>query len=381
MRFQSLLATDLDSIIDGSLRRERLAGCVVLISIDGDLVYHRAAGMADVEAGRDLAEDAIFRYASMTKPIVSAAALILADIGVLDLEAPITRWLPDFRPRLSDGTEPDITLRHLLTHTSGLDYGFDFTRPAYRKAGVSNGLDQPGLTLGPAMERLAAMPLLFEPGTNWTYSLATDIVGAVIEGATAKPLPEVVQERICGPLGMTDTAFRVCDAARLAKPYKDGMPRPLPIEDGDDVPLKMGFIRFAPSRIFDERSYPSGGAGMAGTAGDFLCFLEAIRTGGEPILSHRAFDWFTRSALPAGVHIGEQGWGHSLAAPVLLRRELARTHHNNGTLQGGGAYGHDWFVDPGHKLSVVLCTNTAFEGCEGAFPISIRDAVYHALTA
>src|SRR5690242_9833095 len=135
----------LDAVIEQALADKRVVGTVVLVARDGKVIYHRAAGEADREAHTPLREDAVFRLASMSKPLVSAAALALVDQGKLGLEDPVTRWLPDFRPRLADGREAVITVRQLLTHTAGLSYGFFEPEDGpYHRAGVSDGLDAPG---------------------------------------------------------------------------------------------------------------------------------------------------------------------------------------------------------------------------------------------
>ncbi|WP_244621403.1 serine hydrolase domain-containing protein [Azospirillum brasilense] len=312
------------------------------------MVYHRAAGHADREAGTEMREDAIFRLASVTKPFVTAAAMRLAENGRLDLDAPVARWLPDFRPTLPDGSIPDITIRQLLTHTSGL--GYAFREPAegpYHRLNVSDGLDQPGLSLEESLARLSAAPLHFAPGTGWRYSL-----------------------------GIDDTGFPVHAPSRLAKAYADGNPEPVPMTDGMAVPLMGLAATFAPSRIFDASSYPSGGAGMAGTASDVLRFLEAIRTGGGPILKPETVGLMVHDQVGATAQTQGPGWGFGYGWAVLDDPALTGTPQAAGTLQWGGAYGHSWFIDRKNGLSVVALTNTAFEGMAGAFPTDVRNAVY-----
>ncbi|MEM8539925.1 MAG: serine hydrolase domain-containing protein [Pseudomonadota bacterium] len=377
---KSGVAQYVDGAIDYAISNNRLVGAVVLAAVDGEFVYRRAAGMADREVQSPMRENSIFRLASVTKPMVSATALSLIEDGRLSLTGPITRWLPTFKPKTVDGHTPEITLHHLLTHTAGLDYGFDDQLPAYRDAGISTGLEQPGLGLNEAIERLSVMPLVYKPGTNWRYSLAIDVVGAVVERAANAPLADVLRERITGPLDMSDTGFEVTDAARLATPYRDGMPEPELMSDGDMVKNLLGPIAFSPSRIFDANSYQSGGAGMVGTAPEFLRFLEVVRTGGRPILGDEGHRMITEPALPTGVSIGEAGWDHGMAGPILKDNSWARGFHGIGTWRGGGAYGHYWFVDPINKLSFVCFTNTAFEGCDGPAVLNIRDALYRAIS-
>lgn len=368
----------LDGVLEAWVPEERIVGAVVLVAQDGEVLYRRAAGNADRERGIPASESTIFRLASMTKTIVSATALALVERGVLSLDDTVDRWLPNFRPRLPDGRRPPITIRQLMTHTSGLSYGFfEDEQSPYRVHGVSNGLDQPGLSIEENLRRLALAPLKFEPGSAWQYSLSTDVLGAVIERAAEVPLPEAVARYVTGPLGMSDTAFEPADALRLAKPYRDGDPRAVLMSDEPDrIPLGPG-AAFSPRRAFDSSSYPSGGAGMSGTAGDYLKFLEAIRRGGAPILNPESAALLTEHATGSLRAESEgPGWGFSLGAGVLLDPEAAGTPQNAGTWQWGGVLGGHWFVDPVAKLTVVVLTNTAVAGVIGDFPAAIRDAVY-----
>jgi CubicO group peptidase (beta-lactamase class C family) len=372
----------LDPVIDLALARENIVGTVLLVAVDGERVYSRAAGFADRESGTQVREDTIFRLASVTKLVVSCAALVMIDRRMIGLEEPIARWLPGFRPKLDDGREPAITIRHLLTHTAGLDYPFK-SSGTYQASGISCGLDMPGLPMHEAMRRLASVPLVFEPGNAWRYSLATDVLGAVLERVAETPLPDVVRHLVTQPLGMFDTDFTVRGDSleRLAVPYADDLQHPLRMNDPHEVLGPDGPVRFSPSRIFDPESYPSGGAGMAGTASDILRLLETVRCNGAPILSAAAARSLTTDALPGGIDIGLPGWGFGLGVAVLRDPEVARTPHDAGTWRWSGAYGHDWFVNPSRRLSVVSFTNTAFAGCDGAYPLAVRDAIYSALTS
>ena len=377
MSLSGISPARIDAAIDKALADRRIVGAVVLVAQGGDIVHRRAAGHLDREAGVAMREDAIFRLASITKPIVAAAILRLVEEGRLDLDAPVTAWLPDFRPALPDGTVPDIRLRHLLTHTSGLSYGFlEPADSAYHRLKVSDGLDQPGLSLHDNLSRLAAVPLAFAPGTGWRYSLGLDVLGGVLERVEGRGLADIVRDRVTAPLGLADTGFAVRDAGRLAKPYADGTPEPVAMTDGMRVPFFDTVATFAPSRILDAASYPSGGAGMAGTAGDVLTFLEAIRTGGAPILRAETVGRMASDQVGPEAETQGPGWGFGHGWAVLVDPAPTGTPQAAGTLQWGGAYGHSWFVDRANALSVVALTNTAFEGMSGAFPAEIRDAVY-----
>jgi CubicO group peptidase (beta-lactamase class C family) len=371
------LTDRLTTVIDRAIADKHVVGTVVLVARQGRLVFRRAAGVADREANRPMAETTIFRLASVTKPIVTVATLRLVEDGRIGLDDPITRWLPAFRPRLPDGTRPEIRLRHLLSHTAGLSYGFlEPLDGPYRRAGVSDGLGEPGLSLAENLRRIASVPLSYAPGTAWRYSVAMDVLGAALEAVTGESLPVVIERLVCRPLGLTDLAFTVADVDRLAAAYADAWPEPARMGEEMAVTSAEGTTTFAPNRIFDADSFPSGGSGMAGTAPDVLTVLETIRRGGAPLLSAASVRvLFTDHAGTAAQTQGP-GWGFGFGGAILDDPQAARTPQSKGTLQWGGAYGHSWFIDPVRELTVVALTNTAFEGVLGAFPLNIRDAVY-----
>ena len=373
---------ELNQVIDVAISLNRIVGTVVSITHRGTTVYQRAAGFADREARRLAQPDTIFRFASLTKPMVSAAALGLADQGKLRLDDAVTKWIPEFHPRLADGREPTITLRHLLTHTSGLSYAFQEEADGpYHQANVSDGLDQPGLSLAENLKRLASVPLWFEPSTKFQYSLALDVIGEVLARAEGKPLTEVIRTLVTEPLGMRDTRFDIRDRERLAAAYVDAVPAPARMQNEQIVPFPPGpGICFAPDRILDPNSYPSGGGGMAGTAQDFLIFLETLRKGGSPILRADTVDAMTRNQIGSLMIDPERpGWGFGFGASVLKDPMAAQTPQSAGTYAWGGVYGHSWFVDPQLELTVVVLTNTALEGMCGVFSVAVRDAIYRAI--
>jgi CubicO group peptidase (beta-lactamase class C family) len=362
----------LDKAIDDALLERRIVGTVVLVAHDGQLIYRRAAGLADREAGRPMDEHLVFRLASLTKPIVTAAAMHLVEAGKISLDDPVTRYLPDFRPALADGRRPTITLEHLLTHTSGLGYRFlEAPDGTYAQLGISDGLDLPGFDLDENMRRLASAPLAFAPGTGWRYSLGLDVIGAVLQQVTGETLPKIVERYVTAPLSMADTAFTAAAPDRLVKPYLDGDPEPVAMVDGS-----VNGAIFAPSRALDPSAYPSGGAGMVGSPGDMLRFFEAMRTGGSGILSPDTLATMMRDRVGGQAQSDGPGWGFGLGWAVLADPKGEASPQAPGTLQWGGAYGNNWFVDPANRLTVVAMTNTALEGMWGRFKFDIRHAVY-----
>lgn len=377
-----LAAQAIDKAIDLALEEKRLVGAVVLVAQGGEEVYRRAAGMADREAGKPMAANALFRLASVSKPIVSTAALVLMAQGRLGLEDPVTRWLPAFRPRTADGREPPMTVRHLMTHTAGLSYRFFQPEQGfYAQAGVSDGMDDDRLSLQENLQRIASAPLLAAPGTEWRYSIATDVLGAVIEQASGLPLAEAVAQLVTGPLAMYDTGFTATDAQRLTVAYANHHPEPRPLQQPDRLPFiedTAGF-NLSPARALEAGAYASGGAGMVGSAEDFLLLLETLRQGGAPLLPT---EWVT--AMTSN-QIGDlpmpfwPGRGFGLGITLLKDPQAAQTPESIGTWRMGGTYGHSWFVDPARQLSVVAFTNTALEGMAGAFVGELCQAVYDGL--
>lgn len=367
----------IDAVLDRAVADQRLVGAVVLVARDGKLVYHRAVGLADREAGAPMREDAVFRLASVSKPFVSVAIMRLAEEGKLSLTDPVTRWLPDFRPALADGSIPTITIGQLLDHTAGLTYGLaEKADHPYHRLGVSDGIDISGLSLDENVARIGKAPLAFAPGSAWRYSLAIDVLGLVAQKADGRPLPEVVARTVTGPLGLADAGFLARDPARLATPYVNASPAPTRMSDNQDVSLGATAVRMASSRAVDPAAFPSGGAGMVGTAGDVLALLEMVRTGGGKVLKPASVKLMTTDQ--AGIKAATQGpgWGVGYGWAVLDDPAIAKTPQGAGTLAWGGVYGHNWFVDPKAKLTVVLLTNTAFEGMNGQVTRELRDAVY-----
>jgi CubicO group peptidase (beta-lactamase class C family) len=369
----------IDAAIDQAIADKRIVGAVVLVSHDGKLVYQRAAGFADRESKRPMQLDTVFRLSSVSKPVVSAAAMVLVDQGKLSLDDPVTKWLPDFRPKLASGATPTITVRQLLTHTSGLGYKFS-EKPgsAYYQAGVSDGFDELRIGLDEEVRRLASVPLFNAPGEAFRYGLSIDVLGAVLEKAAGKALPQVVAETITQPLGMRDTGFLAKNPARLAVPYHDAKPAPAKMDDPFSMPFgEGGLMTYSPSRALDPKAFPSGGAGMVASAPDILRLLEVIRSGGKPVLKAETAASMMRNQI--GSLIAGPGTGFGFGGAVVVDPAASHSPASPGTWQWGGVYGHSWFVDPARKLTVVALTNTALEGMWGKFTTDVRDAAYESV--
>ncbi|MBN3174755.1 beta-lactamase family protein [Pectobacterium brasiliense] len=375
----------MQAVVQQALDDGRLVGAVVLVARNGELIHQQAAGWADRENARPMALDAIFRLASVSKPIVSVAALVLVAQGRLDLDEDIIRWMPTFQLRLADGSPARVTARQLLSHTAGLGYRFFETHAdgPYAQAGVSDGMDASGISLAENLRRIASVPLQYVPGEGWGYSLATDVLGALIERIYGTSLGEAVRQLVTDPLGMHDTGFVVRDPSRLTIAYVNDTPQPHRLTEGEIVSPFEGAIgiAYSPARICDPQAFPSGGAGMAGTAGDLLRLLEALRKGGgaplpDVLIEEMEHDQTQGLELP-----NAPGCGFGLGFSVLRDPLLAGSPESSGTWRWGGAYGHSWFVDRTQGLSVVAFTNTMYEGMSGSFVTELRDAVYGELEA
>lgn len=365
---------------------QRLVGAVVLVREHGVLRHASATGLADRESVTPMQRDQLFRLASVSKPLLSTVILRLVAEGVLDLDTSVQRWLPDFRPALADGIAPPISLRQLLSHSSGLGYRFleaEVDGP-YARAGISDGLDANPLSLAENVRRIAQAPLLFAPGSQWLYSLGVDVAGAVAEAATGESLQALFERLLAAPLGLRDTAFAARNAARLATPYVSDTPQPHRLREGEVVAPFEGTvgIEYSLARATDASRFPSAGAGLVGSADEVMAVLEALRDVQRSGLLPPAL-----AAEMASPQVGEQGppepagWGFGLGLAVLRDAAASGTPQSAGTWRWGGAYGHSWFVDPARGLSVVALTNTLYEGMDGAFVDELRDAVYADLEA
>ena len=381
--------TAIDSAIDRALAEQRIVGAVLLIARDGKIICRRAAGLADRERSTPMREQAVFRLASLTKPLVTAAALRMVELGKFALTDPVAKHLPAFRPALPNGEVPTITLRHLLTHTAGLSYGFmQPPEGSYHRAGVSDGAGEPGVSMEENLSRITRAGLAYPPGERWGYSVAIDVLGAVMQVVEGEDLNAVMRRYVAAPLGLGSMGFGLKPEQLdlLVTPYADAKPAPARIPDEgqrvrfpDGVPVYAGLagINLAPARVFDNTSFRSGGGGMVGNAADMLAFIEAIGTGGGPIVSRNT------AAAMMTVQTGDflivnrgPGWAFGYGGSILTDPAAALTPQSPGTFGWGGVWGHSWFTDPVKRLSVVSLTNTALEGMMGRYIRELRDAIY-----
>jgi CubicO group peptidase (beta-lactamase class C family) len=351
----------------------KLPGMMTAIARRGEVVDWRMYGHADVEAGRKLADDTIFRIYSMTKPITSVGIMMLFERGLFQLADPIHRWLPAFKDMQvykggdakswqGEPAKEPITFRHLLTHTSGLSYGFIADSPVAPIYAANKVEFNPGRgSLAAMVDRLATMPLLCEPGAEWNYSNATDVLGRLIEVISGESLPDYFEKHILGPLGMTDTAFHVAEdkAGRFAALYE-----PTEAKDGIrliDAPGKSHYLK--------PPETPSGGGGLAGTIGDYMRFALMMANKGEldgvRLLGRKTVEYMTGNHLggdmaamgqPRFSEVSYEGIGFGLGFSVALDPAKAQVIGSPGEYGWGGAASTSYWHDPVEQISCVFMT-------------------------
>jgi CubicO group peptidase (beta-lactamase class C family) len=368
------LANGVDAVIDTAIAEQKIVGVEVIVARHGEVVYRRAAGHFDREADLAMPENAIYRLSSVTKPMVAATALAMTDKGLLRLEDTVASHLPYFTPRLADGTVPDIAIHHLLSHTSGLSYDYA------ADPRINTGLGHTDLGFEENFTLVARQPLLFAPGAGWNYSVAIDVLGAVLAKVHGGTLEDAVRQHVTGLLGMNETGFFVADAKRLAKPYADGASGAVPMDDPHDVTAEDGSVVFAPSRIFNAKAFQSGGAGMASTPEDLLVFFETLRNDGAPILQPQTVAAGLGNRVGA-LHRDDAGLRFGYFGAVVDDPAAAETPESRGSVNWGGVYGHSWLVDRTNGITMLSMSNTALEGCLGNFPKQVRNAAYAAFVS
>jgi len=382
----------------------RLAGWLLTIGRHGRLAHVARCGSRDLEAGLPVTDDTLWRIYSMTKPVTSVAAMILYEEGRIALTDPVSAFIPAFSGvRVYDGgsdlkqvtvpaTEP-VRIWHLLTHTAGLSYGFHRVHPVdalYRAAGFEWGTPS-GMDLAQACDVWAGFPLLFQPGTEWNYSVATDVLGRVVEVASGQRFDEFLDDRILRPLGMTDTAFwagpQPGATSRLAALYRPG-------EDGKAIRMDtLGQAALRQPRML------SGGGGLVSTAADYdrftrmLLHTEASPAGeldGIRLLGPRTVGYMARNHLPGGrdletfgrpLHAESpfRGVGFGLGLAVVLDPVPGKVIGSAGELSWGGAASTTFWIDRAEELTVSFFTQLLPSSTHPIRP-QLRQLVYQALT-
>jgi CubicO group peptidase (beta-lactamase class C family) len=341
----------------------RMPGAVVAIARRGKLVYHEAFGFADKTANMPMPKDAIFALASMTKPMVAVATLMLVEQGDLLLNDPVSNYLPalkDMKVATPTGMEParrQPTLQDMLRHTAGVSYGNRGDTPLHKlyESRLKSAANQTGAQF---LEELGKLPLHYQPGTVWEYSHGLDVAGLAVEAVTKKRLGEFMQERLFGPLGMADTGFVVpaSKAARIAKPL------PRDPETGRPTAFREPVTPW---------QYDCGGGCASGTAADYLRFAQMLLNqgtlDGTRVLSRKTVEYMTSDQLGPRVDISRlhefavehiDGFGFGLGVAVRRQTGVAGVPGTPGEFLWSGAQGTMFWVDPKEELAVVFLANT-----------------------
>ncbi len=357
-------------VMEAFVKDNQLPGIMTLVQRRGQVVHFGQSGLMDIEAGKPMQEDALFRIYSMTKPIISVALLMLLERGLFSLSDPVSKFIPAFKQtKVYAGSSklgltlvdqaPEMTLYHLMTHTAGLSYGWFFDSPVedlYRQLlPTISGRSQ---LLSDKVEQLATLPLLYQPGTQWRYSMATDVVGLVIQIVTGKPLAEALEEMIFKPLGMVDTGFTV-------PPEKEFRLMEIYTSPALYDPVVASPERTGIGDVTTPTSSPSGGGGLVSTLADYLAFCNCLINEGRyesgRLLSRKTLAWMTTDHIPASlqpISIGPDMLDHGFGLGVRARATLSGTR----ALSSVGEYGWSgaaqtfFWIDPSESFIGLLMT-------------------------
>jgi len=380
-------AQRIDQLLQEYTADNRVPGAIALVMRDGKVVYRKAYGVDDAAAKTPLRADAIVRIASQTKAVTSAGVMMLYDEGKFQLDDPISKYLPAFRnPKVlasfneRDSTytavpaKSEITIRQLLTHTSGISYpviGTKEARAIYAKARIPSGIGTPTGTLATSMDALGPLPLMHEPGARFTYGLSVDVLGRLIEVLSGQPLDQYLRTRIFEPLGMRDTYFYLPAAkqARLAKLYtEDPNKKTAPMQPQGamtpDYPKAPG-------------TYFSGGAGLSSTIDDYAAFLQMMLNNGTSN-GHRLLKPAT-VALMTQNQIGEVNQGDhkfGLGFSITTAQSAKQPGLSEGAYEWGGIFGTTYWVDPKQKLVALIYTQKYPNSTGGDLADKFKTAVY-----
>ncbi len=362
----------IDAMLNEAIKQNEIPGAVALVARNGRIVYYKAVGMADNEEKRAFKRDDIFRIASQTKAITSTAVMMLWEEGKFRLDDQISKYIPEFgKAQLLDTfdekdssytTKPadnQITIRHLITHTSGIGYGFidgdDRFRKIYQKAGIIDAFTTESITIEENIKKLAKLPLHHNPGEKYTYSEGLDVLGYLIEILSGKPLDEFFRERIFDPLGMDDTWFYLPESK---------FDRLVPVQTKKDGK----WIKYPPIPVYDPdypkkgaKTFFSGGGGLSSTAKDYATFLQMYLNKGElngiRLLSRTTIQFMMANQV--GDLFGDSGGYYGLAFGVLDQKgEDLGGQGSLGTFTWGGYFNTQYFADPKENIIGVLMKQT-----------------------
>jgi CubicO group peptidase (beta-lactamase class C family) len=357
----------LTALLQGYVDRSDLPGMIVTVARQGKTVYYEKLGWADKEAQKPMQDDTIFMIASMTKPVTAVATMMLYEEGHFHLNTPVWKFIPGFKetkvcvgenadgsPILAD-LEREVTFRHLFTHTAGLSYGWNEKDPVdreYRKVQQRYEENKIPLTLQGFGEEIPRLPLAYQPGTHWRYSMSIDVLGVLVQIISGMPFEDFLEEKIFKPLGMVDTAYYVPPEkmARVATVY--GHPEP--------EKVLQPFKDYRPST--EPPSFPGPGGGLVSTISDYARFCQMLAGGGEldgvRLLSPKTVELFSinhapEAALPYGFAANDlyhAGYGYSLGTRVLMDVSKTGLYGSVGEFGWDGAFATYFWVDPRESL-------------------------------
>ncbi len=358
----------IDGLVNEYISKNWLTGAVSIVIKDNQVVQYKGYGYADVATKKPMKNDAIFRIMSQTKAITSIGIMILYEQGKLLLDQPISDFIPEFkRPVVLDKfndadttyttipANSEITIRQLLTHTSGLDYtdiGSSKVAAIYSKNHIPSGLGYFDADLLERMKALGKLPLSFQPGTKWQYGLNSDLLGCLIEVISGMNLEDFLRKNIFEPLGMKDTYFNVpsSKANRLAIVYTEDASNKI-------IPWSHEFRNIDPDYPIIKKRYFSGGAGLSSTAFDYAIFMQMLLNGGKynghQILGKRTVEMITSGQLKEGM-LGDDNMG--LGFGITSEKSAAQGPRNAGSFSWGGYYGTTYWADPKSKLVCLFMT-------------------------
>ena len=358
----------IDGLVNEYISKNWLTGAVSIVIKDNQVVQYKGYGYADVATKKIMKNDAIFRIMSQTKAITSVGIMILYEQGKLLLDQPISDFIPEFKhpvvlDKFNDAdttytTIPatsEITIRQLLTHTSGLDYtdiGSSKVAAIYSKNHIPSGLGYFGADLLERMKALGKLPLSFQPGTKWQYGLNCDLLGCLIEIISGMNLEDFLRKNIFEPLGMKDTYFNVpsSKANRLATVYTEDAANKI-------IPWSHEFRNIDPDYPIMKKRYFSGGAGLSSTAFDYAIFMQMLLNGGKynghQILGKRTVEMIISGQLKDGL-FGDDNMG--LGFGITSEKTAAKEPRNAGSFSWGGYYGTTYWADPKSKLVCLFMT-------------------------
>ena len=350
--FSSEKLEEIAPILQGYFDKGQTPGFLAAIARKGKIVHFETIGMGDIENEKPVESNTIFRIYSMSKPITTVAVMILYDEGRIKLDDPVENYIPSFKDMKVFNNEQTqthvaknkMTIKHLLTHTSGLTYGWG-DKPIdklYAKLKVF----EPHSTLAEKVEKLSNLPLVFEPGRRWKYGVSTDVLGYLVEVISEMPFEEYLQKKIFKPLGMVDTGFSVpqTKVERFAAIYRS-------IETGE---LKL--VNKPPLATDDFTFFPSGGGGIVSTAPDHLRFCQMLLNNGELDGVRILREETAKLMRYPHQKYHRDGWSYGFGFHVVTRKNYGKNGRSSGSFSGGGLAATNFWIDPERELIGILMT-------------------------